>query len=460
MRKLFEKKLSMRPGNGAECCAQVGVHLEQAMFLAVGFVLLSLNGAFGQNPDSLRLEQVIQDVIKNNNRIAAAKYMEDAARAKVGPAGAWDDPMLMLGVTNVPTSWDLDEDPMTMKMVGISQNIPYSGQKGLQSKAAQAEASVAQQERYGMEVDLAMAARWEYADLYYRTKSLSDLGAQFELLNDVVATSKAKLTANQAGQDEVLGAMTELWRLQAEILEAEHMVDESRYNLNILRGIDVNSGVPPLAAPDELELPMTPDSLLGQAKSNYPPLQKLLRESEAYGYSSRAARRMSWPMLGLSANYGFRSGYDIGLHGNVEGERSDMISVQATLSLPLFAGRQQRNMAAAMDAMRRSVDAEVAQKWREVEARIRLLHITAIHLKETVALYHDRIVPADEDAYQSALAGYSANQVPYTNLLMLASSIYRDHLALNQYSNELSRTMAEINSYTIDPRSLSLVEKE
>src|SRR5574341_1336600 len=261
MRKLSEKMLSMRSTNGAECCAQVGAHLVQAMFLAVGFVLLSLNGAFGQNSDSLRLEQVIQDVIKNNNRIAAAKYMEEAARAKVGPAGAWDDPMLMLGVTNVPTSWDLDEDPMTMKMVGISQNIPYSGQKGLQSKAAQAEASVAQQERYGMEVDLAMAARWAYADLYYRTKSLSDLGAQFELLNDVVATSKAKLTANQAGQDEVLGAMTELWRLQAQILEAEHMVDESRYNLNILRGIDVNSGVPPLAAPDELELPMTPDSL-------------------------------------------------------------------------------------------------------------------------------------------------------------------------------------------------------
>ncbi|MCX6833822.1 MAG: TolC family protein, partial [candidate division Zixibacteria bacterium] len=102
---------------------------------------------FSQSADSLRLDQVIQDVIRHNNRVAAAQYMEEAAKAKVGPAGAWDDPMLMLGVANLPTSFDFSMDPMTMKMIGLSQNIPYAGQKGLQAKAAKAEAEAVTEDR-------------------------------------------------------------------------------------------------------------------------------------------------------------------------------------------------------------------------------------------------------------------------------------------------------------------------
>ncbi len=460
MTKKFEKLSPDSSQNRLKFSVKSSYHIVQSAFFAALLVGLSAVVSYSQTTDSLRLNQVIQDVIRNNDRIAAASYMEQAAKAKVGPAGAWDDPMLMLGVANLPTSFDFKMDPMTMKMVGLSQNIPYAGQKGLQSKAARAEANAAVEERYATEVDMTMAARWAFADLYYRTKSLFDLGAQFELLGDVAASAKAKLVSNQASQDEVLGALAEVWRLQAQILEAEHMVDESRYNLNILRGLDATSEVPPLAMPDQAELPKAADDWLFAAKSNYPPLQKLLRQSEQYGFSSRAAGRMSWPMLGLSANYGFRSGYETGLHGNILEKRSDMISFQANISLPIFAGRQEKKMAQSMDAMRRGIDAEALQKWREIEARLRLLYTSAVHLRETISLYRDRIIPAAQDAYLSALAGYSANKVPYTNLLMLATNIYRDRLALNQFSDELARTMAEIDSYTIDPRSFSLEQNK
>ena len=404
---------------------------------------------FSQTADSLRLDQVIRDVIRHNNRAAAARYMEVAARAKVGPAGAWDDPMLMLGVANLPTSWDFNMDPMTMKMIGLSQNIPYAGQKGLQAKAAKAEADAAMEDRHAMEVDLVMTARYAFADLYYRTRSLNDLISQYSLLEEVVASAKAKLTTNQANQDEVLGAQAELWRLQTQLLEAEHLVDEARYYLNILRGLDATSVVPPLALPSQPAIPKTPDVWLAAAKRNYPPLQKFSRQSEAFAYLGAAARRMSWPMLGLSANYAFRASTEME-------QRDNMIGFQANISLPFFAGRQQKQMAASMEAMRKGVDEEAVQKGREVDARLRLLHTTALHLEQTIDIYRNRIIPAAEDAFQSALAGYSSNKVPYTNVLMFATGIFRDRLALNQVSNQLARTMAESDSYTIDPRSFSI----
>jgi cobalt-zinc-cadmium efflux system outer membrane protein len=409
--------------------------------------------AFGQATDSLSLDQVIRDVIRNNNRVAAARYMEVAAEAKVGPAGAWDDPMLMLGVANLPTSFDFSMDPMTMKMVGLSQNIPYAGQKGLQAKAAQAEAKAAGEDRRAMEVDLVLAARFAFADLFYRSRALEDMTSQNELLEDVVDAVTAKLAVDQTGQDEVLGAQAEQWRLQTQLLEAQQMVDESRYSLNILRGLDVTAPARPLATPTAVEPPPTPDAWLAAARQNYPPLQKLFRQSEAYGYSSIAAGRMSWPMLGLSANYAFRSSAEME-------KRDNMIGFQANISLPFFAGRQQKQMAASMNAMRKGVDDEAVQKWREVEARLRLLHTTALNLKQTMAIYRDRIIPAAEDAFRSALSGYSSNRVPYTNVLMFATGIYRDRLALNQVANQFARTMAEIESYTIDPGSYAAIPTE
>jgi len=414
----------------------------------VPLALADISWADSQMTDSLRLNQVIQDVIQNNDRVAAAQYMEQAAQAKVGPAGAWDDPMLMIGVVNLPTSFDFNMDPMTMKMVGLSQNIPYAGQKGLQSKAAQAEAKAATEERQAMEVDLAMTARYAFADLYYRRKSLSDLKSQYELLEEVVASAKAKLITNRANQDEVLGAEAELWRLQTQLLVAERMIDEARFSLNILRGFDVTTPIPPLAMPVRPGLPETADKWLELAKLHYPPLQKLLYQSEAYGFLAAGARRMSWPMLGLSANYAFRSSTEME-------KRDNMISFQANISLPILAGRQQKQMAVSMDAMRKSIDAEAIQMWREVEARLRILHMTALHLVQTIDIYQRRIIPAAQDAFESALAGYSVSKVPYTNLLMFASGIYRDRLALNELSDQLARTLAEIESYMVDPKTLT-----
>jgi hypothetical protein len=66
------------------------------------FALFPASLSLGQAPDSLRLDQVIGDVIRHNNRVAAARYMEAAAKAKVGPAGAWDDPMNWRSTTCLP----------------------------------------------------------------------------------------------------------------------------------------------------------------------------------------------------------------------------------------------------------------------------------------------------------------------------------------------------------------------
>lgn len=400
-------------------------------------------GRIGQS-DTLRLGQVITDVVRHNDRAAAARVMEEAERAKIGPAGAWDDPMLMAGVANLPNSFDFREDMMTMKMVGLSQRWPYAGQKGLEAKAQTARAVSAHEEARAITQDLVTAATSAYIDLYYHRRIVEDLESQRAIQEEIVASTLSRLSANLAGQDEALAAQAALWRLDAEILSHKADLRTAANTLNSLRGADVDSRLPALADPTPGEWPEGTGFWLTLAEQEYAPLRRLRSQADSYDFSAQAARRMSWPTLDLNANYGFRR--DAPME-----KRPSMIGFSATFSLPIFAGRQQRQMALSMAAMQRQSQLEAKQLRRDVEATLSSLHEHGRHRRESLALYRDRILPADMNAYRSALSGYAANRVPFTALLGYAAAVYQDRITLTQTASELARLQAEVDRYTHDP---------
>ena len=396
--------------------------------------------------DSLRIETVVSQVLKTNDQAAAARYMEQSAAAKIAPAGAWDDPMLMLGVANLPTSFKFNEDMMTMKMVGLSQKIPYAGQNGLEKKAARAEADASTADRDQIERELALSAKLAFYDWYYQSQMIDDMQAQRALMADMFASATAGLAASQSGQADVAMAQAELWRMDAEILSMEQMVDESRYMLCALMGLPTDTNLPSPAKPPTPFVPNTPDAWIAAANSNYPVLEKMDYQATGYGFSAEAMRRMRWPMLELSASYGFRA--DMPME-----EVKDMVGFQVSFSLPFFSGRRQGDMARSMDLMKLGMEAETSQMRREVEADIRTLHAKARRLSQSLALYTDRIIPADNDAWQSMLASYAAGRMMLSDILESAIRIYRDRVAARRQAYDLARTTAEVEKYISGPIS-------
>lgn len=397
--------------------------------------------------DSLALDEVVRQVIQRNDRVAAARFRREAAERRANSAGIWDDPMLMLGAQNVPTNFDFKMDPMTMKMVGLSQNIPYSGYKGFERKAAEADARTAMEDQRGTEVDIVAAAKTAFYDAYYLRQTLKELQRQREILEQIVASSTAKLRANQAGQDEVLGAQADVWRLENVILSTEQEKSAAEVRLNSLRGEDPSGLWPPLAAPPAYAPPSSVQIWLIEADRNYPPLARLRRQAESYDFSARANGRMVWPMLNLGASYGFRGGSQIGA-GGMEVRRGNMLSFQANISLPIFRRGKQHQMARSMDAMRRGTEAEANQLRQDVQADLITLYLRAQRLSQSLDSYRNRIIPATEDAFRSALAGYTANRTPFASVSSYSLSLYRDRITANQLADELSRTMTEVDRYT------------
>ena len=424
-------------------------HASGHLMIVPAVLFLFLSGAEGQSgpalaSDSLHLEDVIKAVVEHNDFVAAARYMEKASNLKIGPSGAWDDPMIMAGVQNLPTSFDFRADEMTMKMIGISQSIPYAGQKGLLAKAARADAEASREGTRGTETNLVTAAKYAYYEFYYTQQILDYTNSQLQIQQDVVKSATAKLRSDQASQADVLTAQANLWRLESDVLNTQQAIEAAENNLLSLMGREPGEKLPPLAAPEARQIPAVAEEWFDKAKEHYPELKRLERQSRSYAFQAASAQRMRWPMLSVAGSYGFRE-------DTPDMRRDDMISLQVNLSIPVFSGRQQGRMAQSMEAMRRGAEAEANQLWRDTKANLQTLHSRATRLRQSLDIYRERIIPADEEAYRSAYTGYSANRVPFINLLTYAMNIYRDRIDASQIEHELSRTLAEAEQYTTNP---------
>src|SRR5919198_913960 len=101
-------------------------------------MLLVLLGLALVTPETpLRLADLLEEARRNNPELQAAREQARAATARVAPAGALDDPMLMIQLWNAPV--DFSTVPV---MVQLSQNIPLGGKRSARSDVARADAAM------------------------------------------------------------------------------------------------------------------------------------------------------------------------------------------------------------------------------------------------------------------------------------------------------------------------------
>src|SRR6266852_9817625 len=86
----------------------------------------------------LRLADLLREAREKNPDLKAAQAHLNAAKESVSPAGALDDPMLMVQLWNAPV--DFSTVPV---MVQLSQPLPLGGKRAARRDAASGEAAAA-----------------------------------------------------------------------------------------------------------------------------------------------------------------------------------------------------------------------------------------------------------------------------------------------------------------------------
>ena len=406
---------------------------------------------------ALELARALADAASANPALLARRAEVDAARHRIGPAGAWPNPMLEGGVINVPVGGDLDDDPMTMTMVGLVQRLPIAGARGLERRsataAAEVEAAAAERAHWAV-----LAATWEaYADAYHAGERAAFARSHAGVMDRLVQSARARYGSGSGRLEEVLRAEAVRARTIADavVFEAEELA--ARLRLDALRGVDPGVTVEALEPPpagDASALATAGVTAVPAASGGdpaiaaHPRLRALDAQAERWRQAASASRRMLWPELEVRASYGFRAEEIPGgmFHGLPVGPQpqDDMYSVTASLMLPVFMVQRELAEGAEMDAMARAAQAE--RRGAELELRSEIAAALAVEraAARTVALLADTVVVTQRRALDASLAAYAAGTTDLWRTLESAHALYDETLALTRARQQHERTRASL----------------
>ena len=369
-------------------------------------------------PAGLSFERALSVAVTQAPQLDARRAAVDGAGSAQTSAGQLPDPRLAVGIENLPITgadrYSTTRDFMTMKRIGVAQEVPNADKRRARGEAAEARTA---RERAALEVDrlavqrdtaLAWLAR-HFAER--RLANLAALERENTLLQETIAT---RIASGQALPADALLVRQDALALADRRDELTRDVAKAQASLRRWVGTAAEAplqGEPPALLPDVLHAPSNVDRHADLAA--FTPMTAVV---EAEVRELEAAKKGDW---GWEVSYAKRGP-----------AYSDMVSVQFSFELPLWAGQRQDPQIAAKrkELDRIAAEQEDTRRRRVEELEARLAEHDELNRK--LARLTDAAVPLAAQREQLLLASYSAGRADLGMVLAARRDSAELHLRL------------------------------
>ena len=390
-------------------------------------LLLSTAAVLGQpsqpTPTSLRphdhapsgfgqtLPPLLQWAREKNPDFAAMRFESVAIQARVQPAQALPDPVLLTELRDVTREasgggFSLDPTQVGSTRWQISQMLPGWGKRDRREGAAHA---VAEEANYRAEVtwnEVAAQIRstwtqsWRFGQSVAVTRELKDL------MRGVEETARRRYAAGLAQQQDVLRAQVELSVLDGELaqMEADLHGQQARLNNLLARSPEAPLAVPETLLPLPTMSPARHQELAARLKEKNPLRRAELARVEAAERNRTVVRDARTP------------DYRLGVGAIQMGNRVAEWELMLEVTIPFQQGTR-RAQEAESDAMASAARArlQAAENLAEVDLAHAVADYEAARRLESLAT--QSLAPQAEVAFQSALAAYENGRLDFATLL-------------------------------------------
>lgn len=369
--------------------------LLQAALLA-GLALAGLSGRAQSLAPPLSLEQAVQASTAQSQRIVAAQAQTRAARERVGAAGQLPDPVLKLGINDLPVSgrdrFSLTREPDTQRSIGVMQEFTRADKRQARTERARQEVDAAQIAQQATLLDLQRetALAWLERSLQESVREL--LRLQSTQAEQQVEAAQTLYRNGRGAQADVYAARSDVEQTRDRIAQVER--DIAVATTRLARWIG-DAAAQPIGERPALRLPDWTQGDVAAHLRRHPRIaaaaqQQALAESDAT--LARAAKQADWS---VELSYSQRGP-----------AYSNMVSVN--LSVPLQwdpTHRQDRELAAQLAGVERA-RAELEDVQREREAEVRTMLQEWRSADERVQRYDNALLPLAAQRSAAALGAY------------------------------------------------------
>jgi cobalt-zinc-cadmium efflux system outer membrane protein len=363
-------------------------------------------------PAVLTLEWCLERAGAANPTLAQSVALASAAKHRIRPAGALDDPRIGYDASNIPTgAFDFNSTPLSGHQFGLRQKLPFPGLLSNRKKAAKkaAEASELLVDDRRLVIDGAVESAW--AELGFAQQALDITNRNLELLKQLAATAESRYRVGSGLQQDVLRAQVELTALLQERLRRDEAIELAESALVALLDLPAETELPPTASLLQSEDAPALSPLLSALEERNARLRSTQKKVEEARHRIRVAKLEGLPDVDLGIGYRLRA--------NVAGDPvdgDDFLSFGFTMRLPLNRSKW-RAKVSEQKALLRRAEAE----FREIRSTLfdltRSAHAALVRADSEEKLLQTGLVPQARQSLEASRSAYTVGRIEFLSLL-------------------------------------------
>ncbi len=402
-------------------------------------VTLAVGGSCIAAELPLSLEEALRLAARDSSLLAAQRSAIHAAQESTVFARELPDPKLKLGIDNYPLDgpdrYSVTRDFMTMRRIGVAQEFPRAEKREIKGRRAEHQLAREQALLGDAQATLRRDVAVAWMERYYAERMaqvVDEKYAETMLQRDALQTGVA---ASRTTISERIALDTTLQMLLDRRAEFDKQAARAQAMLSRWLGEGARRPLAPLpdfAAAGSASAHMQPDGADAHGPQ-HPHLQSLERQIDVAQSEADLAKAATKPDWGMEVSYAQRGP-----------TYSNMLTVQVSIDLPLFADRRQNREAAArlaqVDQARALREDALRQHLAEAATAKAELNASIMRLKR----FDDALLPLARDNVALALAAYRGGVSTLATLLEARRMEIDLRLQKLQLAAELGRARAQL----------------
>jgi outer membrane protein TolC len=384
---------------------------------------------------ALALDEALRLAQRRSSQLAAHTASADASREMAAAAGRLPDPVLRVGISNLPVTGadagSVTRDFMTMRSIGVAQEFTREEKRKARATRFERDADAAAASRALALANLQRDTAIAWLDRYYQERIHDVLIAQRDEARLQVEAAEATYRTGRGAQADVFAARSSVALIEDRIAQSDRQIATATTQL--ARWVGEPAGQPLAAAPvmDSVSIDA---SDLQLRLEHHPQLAVMAKQEDvvrAEADIARADRRADWSVELMYSQRG--------------PSYSNMISL--TVSIPVQwdqKNRQDRELAARL-AMTERMRAQREEATREHTAEVRVMLQEWQSHRERLKRYDSSLSPLATDRTQAALAAYREGAGTLSSVLEARRGEIDTRIERLRLEMESARLWAQLN---------------
>lgn len=375
----------------------------------------------------LSLEQALDLAVQRSELTRAARAGASAAAEMARLATQQSDPMLSVGIDNLPVTgrdrFRTSAEEMTMKRVGLAQEWASSAKRAARQAAALAMADRESIMERVSAADTRLQTALTYLDAFYAGQALQLAALNEAHAREALEVGEARLATASDSSAEVLALSASFGATEDESGELRQQEAVALAALRRWVGLLPEEVLAPgaAAAPSESQFVASHPAVVTKQRD----IEVARREVDV----ARLNRRPNWTW---EVSYGQRQGY------------ADMMSFGVSIPLTVAPGARQDRETAARLARLDQAEAELAEAQRAAQGEFAGLAIEATRLQERIERFRAGVIAAAQHRVSATTAAYRSNQASLPMLFEARQAEVEARRKLLSLERDLAKTQAQL----------------